>query len=249
MIKEIKNHRSVRSFRNEPIQREILDEILMAATRASTVGTMQVYSMIVSESQQMKDKLSPCHFNQPMVRECGAVITFCADVNRFSKWCELRGTTPGYNNLAWFINGSIDALLASENLALEAEANGLGICYLGTTIYNPQQIIDILELPHGVIPITALAVGYPKDPEATNLTPRLPIESVVHYEKYTPFTPQRIEEIYHDLEQSELTQKLLKENNLPTLAHVFTQRRYTAQDNMRISDDYLKVLRNQGFMD
>lgn len=71
-----------------------------------------------------------------------------------------------------FLNAATDALLAAQNLCVEAELKGLGICYLGTTIYTAGEIADILELPKGVIPLTTVVVGYPD--ESPGLTDRLP---------------------------------------------------------------------------
>lgn len=246
MIQAIADHRSIRKFKNQPIPDDLLHEILSAATRASNTGSMQLYSIIVSQSEEIKERLSPCHFNQPMVKQAAAIVTFCADVNRFSKWCEQRDAQPAYNNFIWWVNGAIDALLASENFALEAENQGLGICYLGTTTYTARQIIDILELPRGVVPVTTIAVGYP-DAELS-LSPRLPLEAVVQYEKYTDFTPEKIDELYAETENSEQTKKLLAENNLPTLARIFTERRYRKEDNELFSKEYLDVLKQQNFI-
>ena len=101
------------------------------------------------------------------------MVTVCADVHRFSKWCEQRDADPAYDNFAWFLNASTDALLAAQNLCVEAEMHGLGICYLGTTIYTAGDISQILELPKGVIPLTTVVLGYPD--ESPELTDRLPV--------------------------------------------------------------------------
>lgn len=247
MIKAIAEHRSVRKFKNQPIEPEKLEEILSAATRASTTGGMQLYSIVVCQSEQMKEKLSPCHFNQPMVRQAGAMVTFCADVHRFSTWCEQCGAEPAYHNFMWWVNAAIDALLASENFALEAENQGLGICYLGTTTYTADKIIDILELPRGVVPVTTIAVGY-ADVEPP-LTTRLPLEAVVHYEKYEDYSSSKIDDLYRETEESESTKRLLEENGLPTLARVFTERRYKREDSLHFSRAYFEVLRQQGFVE
>lgn len=247
MIQAIAEHRSIRKFKNQPIEPQKLDEMLRAATRASTTGGMQLYSIVVSQSQSVKEQLSPCHFNQPLVAQAGAVVTFCADVNRFSAWCEQRGAEPAYHNFMWWVNAAIDALLASENFALEAENQGLGICYLGTTTYTADKIIDILELPRGVVPVTTIAVGYADmNPE---LTARLPLSAVVHYEKYENYTAQRIDDLYRETEESDLTKRLLEENGLPNLARVFTERRYKKDDSLHFSRAYFEVLREQGFVE
>jgi len=88
ILSTIFNHRSVRSYKNTPIAKEILDDILLAASRGSNTGNMQVYSIVVTQDQILKNQLAPAHFNQKMVMEAPIVMTFCADFNRFNLWCE-----------------------------------------------------------------------------------------------------------------------------------------------------------------
>ncbi len=239
-------HRSIRKFKSDVIPIDIMNRVLEAGSRASTTGNMQVYSIIVSTDPAIKKQLLPCHFNQAMVIEAPAVLTFCADFNRFNLWCELNNAKPGYDNFLSFVTAAIDALLASQNVALEAEANKLGICYLGTTTYMADKIIDILNLPLGVVPITTLALGYPD--ENPPLTDRLPMDAIIHWETYQPFTPEKIKSIYFERENNELTKKLLLENNKETLAQIFTDNRYKKQDNVLFSNKFLDVIRKQGFM-
>lgn len=238
-------HRSIRKFRPTPIPEDILHEILEAASRASTCGNMQLYSLVITRDKSMKQKLAPCHFNQKMVVEAPCLITVCADIHRFSMWCEQRNAKPAYDNFAWFVNASADALLAAQNLIIEAEIHELGICILGTTIYTAAEISQILELPKGVIPLTTIVLGYPD--EAPELTDRLPLEAVVHHEKYTDYTAAEIDELWAEREESELTKRLLEENKLPNLAQIFTQHRYRAEDNIAISKSYFSLLKDKGF--
>jgi nitroreductase len=246
MISAIKNHRSIRKYKPIPIPGPILDEILLAGSRASTTGNMQVYSMIVTTSADLKEKLWEAHFKQDMVKTAPVHITFCADFNRFNAWCRLRKTEPGYDNFLSFFTAAIDALLASQNVCLEAEAHGLGICYLGTATYNADKLIDILELPHGVVPVAAIVMGYPD--EQPVLTDRLPMESIIHYEKYSDFTPEKINNIYREREDSAQTLELLKINDMDTLARIFTDKRYTKKDNEFFSEIFMEVIRKQGFL-
>lgn len=238
-------HRSIRKFRPDPISQEVLQDILEAASRASTVGNMQLYSLIVTQDRAVREQLAPCHFNQPAIQTAPCVVTICADIHRFSMWCEQRDAEPRYDNFAWFLNAMTDALLAAQNLCVEAEMHGLGICYLGTTIYTAADIARILELPKGVIPITTVVLGHPD--ESPELTDRLPLDAVVHWEKYHEYTSSEIDELWAEKETSELTQRLLEENNLPNLAQIFTRNRYRAEDNLAISKGYFELLKRQGF--
>jgi nitroreductase len=245
MMNTILNHKSIRKYKDEPIEQTLLTSILTAASRASTTGNMQVYSIIVTTDKKIKEKLWEAHFKQNMVMQAPVILTFCADFNRFNKWCRQRKAEPGYENFLSFFTAAIDALLAAQNAGLAAEEHGLGICYLGTTTYNADMIIDILDLPSGVVPVTTLVLGYPD--ESPGLTDRLPLEGMVHLEKYRDYTPEDIDRIYHEKDSSHLTQQLLKENNLETLAQIFTQKRYTKKDNEYFSSKLLEVIRKQGF--
>jgi nitroreductase len=246
MIKEIQNHRSIRKYKSTAISDELLNEIILAGTRASTTGNMQIYSIIITKKQELREKLWECHFKQDMVKQAPVTLTFCADINRFNKWCELNNTKPGYDNFLWFVNASIDALLVSQNVALEAEAHGLGICYLGTTTYMADKIIDILELPNGVIPITTIVLGYAD--ETPGLTDRLPLEAIAHNEKYIDYTNAKIEELFSEKESSEFYKKIVEESETNNLAEVFTEKRYKKADNLFFSKKFIEILEKQGFM-
>ena len=245
MIKEIANHRSVRRYKPDAIPQPVMDEIIRAASRASTVGNMQLYSIVVSTSREVLDSLAPLHFNQPAAATAPAILTFCADTHRFSRWCELRGAEPGYDNFCWFMNGVTDALLASQNAVLEAEAHGLGICYLGTTLYNAGEIAEILNLPVGVMPVMAVSVGYPE--AMPTLTDRLPLDAIVHYDTYHDYSDADIDRLWSEREASEETLRLLEENQLPNLARIFTERRYVKNDNIHFSRKYFEEMKKQGF--
>jgi nitroreductase len=224
----------------------LLKEILNAGIRASTTGNMQAYSIIVSRDPVLKEKLWEVHFKQAMVLQAPVILTFCADFNRFSTWCRSRNADPGYGNFLSFITAAIDALLVAQNCALAAEAMGLGICYLGTTTYNADKIVEILGLPPLVVPVTTIVTGYAA--ESPGLTDRLPREAVVHEEKYKDYTPDDIDRLYLEKESLALTRSLLEENKMDTLARIFTEKRYTRKDNEFFSQKYLDVLRKQGFI-
>jgi len=237
--------RTIRKYTDRDISEELLNELLNACCRASTTGNMQVYSVIETRDAEMKEKLAPCHFNQPMVKEAPVVLTFCADFNRFNKWCRQRKAEPGYDNFLSFMTAAIDAVIAAQTFCVAAEAKGLGICYLGTTTYMAEKIIDILELPAGVVPITTITVGWPgENPEQID---RLPLDAILHREKYTDYSEQDINRIYAEKEKRDDSKQFIKENDKETLAQVFTDVRYKKGDNETFSALLLDVLKKQGF--
>jgi nitroreductase len=246
MLETILNHKSIRKYKTDAIDKKVLDKILEAGSRASTTGNMQVYSIVVTTNEKIKEELWAAHFKQDMVKQAPVIMTFCADFNRFNKWCRQRNADPGYDNFLSFYTASIDALLVAQNVAIAAEEHGLGICYLGTTTYMADSIIKTLNLPKDVVPVTTLVIGYPD--EMPGLTDRLPMEGIVHYEKYNDFDEDAIDAIYAEKEASDLTKELIEVNKTETLAQIFTDKRYTKKDNVAFSNSFLKVIEKQGYM-
>ena len=238
--------RTIRKYSDKPVDDSILRNIILKGCRASTTGNMQVYSIIVTRNSAKKSELAPFHFYQKMVTEAPVVLTFCADFNRFNKWCRERNALPGYDNFLSFFTAAIDALLVAQTVCIAAEMEGLGICYLGTTTYMAHKIIDALRLPKGVIPVTTVTMGWPDEqPEQVD---RLPLEAIVHNEVYQDYSPGDINKYYSEKESRDDSKQFVKENNKETLAQVFTDIRYKKEDNVHFSRLFLQVLRDQGFM-
>jgi nitroreductase len=238
---------TVRKYTSEPVEDKLLDSLITMGCRASTTGNMQVYSIIVNRDNNMKKELAPLHFNQKMITEAPVVLTFCADFNRFNKWCRLRNAEPGYDNFLSFLTAAIDAILVAQTLCVAAESEGLGICYLGTTTYMAHKIIELLKLPPGVVPVTTVTLGWPA--ENPDQVDRLPLEAVIHKELYCDYTDESIEQYYKEKENRKDSRQFVEENKKETLAQVFTDVRYKKADNIYFSNMLLKVLKDQGFME
>ena len=241
------DRRTIRKYTSEPIDDKLLNELLNMGCRASTTGNMQVYSIIITRDKQNKLDLAPLHFNQKMVTEAPVVLTFCADFNRFKKWCIQRKAEPGYDNFLSFMTAAIDAFLVAQTVCIAAESKGLGICYLGTTTYNAHKIIDVLKLPKGVVPVTTVTLGWPAEkPEQVD---RLPLEAIVHSEVYKDYSEKDIEKYYLMKEERDDSKQFVIENKKETLAQLFTDIRYKKADNEYFSGILLQVLKDQGFLE
>lgn len=246
-MKSINTRKTIRKYSDKPVSDELLNRLLSEAMRTQTMGNLQLYSVVVTRSEEMKQKLAPAHFNQPMVTQAPVVLTICADFNRTTKWAECRKAHPGYDNILSFLNAATDALLYTQTFCNLADEEGLGYCFLGTTVYNPQQIIDTLKLPRLVMPVATITLGWPD--ENPPLSDRLPLESVIHTETYTDYTPELIDKYYAEKEALPENQEFLKINNKETLAQIFTDIRYTKKDNEAMSATMLETLKRQGFLE
>ena len=246
-MKNLDTRTSIRKYAKREVSDELLHQLLTQAERTQTMGNLQLYSVVVTRSQQMKERLAPAHFNQPMVSQAPVVLTFCADFRRTSRWAECRQAEPGYDNFLSFINAATDALLYCQTFCNLADEQGLGYCFLGTTVYMPSHIIDVLQLPKLVMPVATITLGWPDEQPA--LSDRLPIDAIVHDETYRDYTPDLIDRFYTDKESLPENQEFVRINNKETLAQIFTDIRYTRRDNEAMSATLLEALRQQGFLE
>jgi len=245
-MKTILTRRTIRKYADREVSEELLNRLFTEAARTQTMGNLQLYSVVVTRDPAMKEQLAPAHFNQPMVKQAPVVLTICADFRRTSQWARCRQAEPGYDNFLSFINASTDALLFTQTLCNLMDEEGLGYCYLGTTVYMPSMIIDSLKLPQLVMPVATLTVGWPA--EEPPLSDRLPTASFVHNETYRDYTPQAIDTYYHDKELLPENQHFVEINHKETLAQIFTDIRYTRKDNEAMSEGLLAALKQQGFL-
>ncbi len=246
-MESINNRRSIRKYSDCEVSRELLTRLLAEAERTPTMGNMQLYSVVVTRDRKEKEALAPAHFNQPMITGAPVVLTFCADFHRASLWAEQRKAEPGYGNFLSFINAATDTLLYCQTFTVLAENAGLGTCFLGTTVYQPQAIIDTLRLPKLVFPVATLTIGWPDENPA--MSDRLPVGSIAHDGTYHDYTSADIDKAYAEKEALPENKQFVEINHKETLAQVYTDIRYTKKDNIAMSEGMIKALRAQGFLD
>lgn len=245
-MQTINTRRSIRRYQDKDVDNTLLTRLIKEAERTQTMGNLQLYSVVVTHSEELKTKLAPAHFNQPMVTGAPVVLTFCADYRRTTLWAEQRQATPGYDNPLSFVNAMTDALLFCQTFCNLAEEEGLGCCFLGTTVYQPQSIIDTLQLPELVFPVATITLGWPD--ENPPLSDRLPVSTIIHEETFHDYSVADIDKAYAYKEQLDENKEFVKINNKQTLAQVFTDCRYTKADCEAMSETLLEALRKQKFL-
>jgi nitroreductase len=250
----IGRHRSIRRYRPDPVDDELLDELLAAGVRASSSGNMQAYSVVVTRDPEQKRRLLEPHMGQRMVVEAPVLLTFCADFRRMRRWLALREAPDNFDNFMSFMIAAIDAVLVSQNVALAAEAAGLGVCFMGSTLASCDRIGEVLELPPGVVPVVGFSLGHPD--ESPPLRDRLPLEGLVHRERYRDPGPGELADLYRDREETgwarymadpELRRRT-EAAGARNLAQVYTKVKYTRDSHLGYSDTVLAYLAAQGFL-
>ena len=245
-MKSIQNGTPIRKSSSREVSDELLNRLLEEAEDTPTMGNLQLYSVVITRSEEGKKALAPAHFNQPMVTGAPVVLTICADYRRTTLWAENRKAHPGYDNILSFMNAATDALLFTQTFCNLAEEEGLGTCFLGTTVYMPKMIIDTLKLPKLVMPVATITLGWPDEQPA--LSERLPLRCIIHQETFEDYTPEKIDDFYAEKENLEVNKEFVRINNVETLAQVFTDIRYTKKDCEAMSTGFLEALKEQGFL-
>ena len=251
----IRRHRSIRRYRPDPIPDDLLTEVLDAGVRASSSGNMQTYSIIVTRDRALREQLYGPHMEQSMVLDAPALLTFCADFRRMRHWLRLSDAPDNFDNFMSFLIAAIDATLVSQNVALAAEARGLGLCYMGSTLAHCDQIGRVLQLPPGVFPVVGYSLGWPDEDPAPR--DRLPLSGLVHNETYHDYSDDDIRAIYHQRETRgwqrymsypEL-RLMIEASGVQNLAQVYTVVKYTRASHEEFSATVLRYLREQGFLE
>jgi FMN reductase (NADPH) len=181
-IELIHQHASVRDYKEDPVPRELVEEIVIAGQRASTSSNMQCYSVVAVSDVEKRARLAELSGNQKHIRQAPLFLTWCADLSRLDRVCERRGYQQVSENVESFLVSAVDVSLVMQNAALAAESLGLGMCYIGAIRNHPMEVIELLELPRLVFPISGMTLGWPA--VEPRIRPRLPLQSVLHWEAY-----------------------------------------------------------------
>jgi nitroreductase len=253
MLDLAKSHRSIRSFTPQDIDDSLLNDLLLSGLRSSSAGNMQTWSVIVTRDKEKKRRLYELHRWQRFIQEAPVLLTFCADVFRMREWIRVNNSKQSFDDFLGFLTGTVDAVIAAQTISLAAESVGLGICYLGTTWWAADKIIEMLELPKGVLPVTSLVVGYPAEDPA--LRDRLPLDLIVHQEKYQRLTDEEILETHAEREKNawarynaaESTRLKLEEAGITKVTDFYTSEfKYSKELHLRISKMLIELLQEQG---
>ena len=181
-IAQIHQHGSVRSYLPKPVPREMVETIVAAGQRASTSLNLQMYSVVATTDAGKRKRLRELCGGQEHVEQAPVFLAWCADLSRLQRVCELQGYEQETGYMENLLLAVVDVSIAMQNAALAAESLGLGICCIGGIRTHPPEVIDLLELPPLVFPLVGMTLGWPE--RAPFVRPRLPLEAVLHWERY-----------------------------------------------------------------
>lgn len=179
------NHRSVRSYSEEPLPEKTVSALIGCAQSAATSSNLQLWSVISVQNPDRREQIAKLCGDQKQVREAPWFLAFFADHNRLREAAKLVGEDAlGLDFEEFYAMAVIDASLAAERLVCAAESLGIGICYIGALRNDPFAVKEFFGLPKGVFGVFGLCLGWPREPLRAEIKPRLSQEAVWFREAY-----------------------------------------------------------------
>lgn len=183
LLKTYLNHRSIRSYLQDPVDEQHIDWLIDAAMAAPSSINGQQVSIIVIKNPETRATLADLCGGQPWIAQAPVFLLFVADYYRAKIAADKSSEDLVItDSLESIMVSSVDIGLSMSNAIGVAESLGLGIVPIGAVRREPEAIIDLLKLPKYVFPVAGLVVGHPADQSA--LKPRLPVAAVRHDEVY-----------------------------------------------------------------
>jgi len=178
VLQAIKTRRSVRRYKDTPIDDETMRQVLEAAIWAPSWHNTQCWRIIVVRDDGMKKELATSIPSANRARACvetaPATIVVCAEIGKSG---HLGGEPFPDKGKWWYM---FDAALAMHNLVLAAHSLGLGTVYTGW--FDNKKAEEILGVPEGFTVVSLTPLGYPDI--APQPTPRRELSETVFYDKY-----------------------------------------------------------------
>jgi nitroreductase len=164
VMEAIKSRRSIRRFKDLPIEQEKLLQVLEAGRLAPSANNQQDWNFVVVRDADLRQKLAEVCHEQAFIGEAPVVIVACTtNASRIMR--------SGYQCAA------VDLSIAVAHMTLAAVALGLGSCWIGA--FDTNKVAAVLGLPQGLAPVHVVPLGYPVESPAAR--PRKSLDEVVIY--------------------------------------------------------------------
>lgn len=179
------NHRSIRQYKDNPIEAEKLDAIIKAVHHAPTSINGQQVSVIVVTDKEKKSKVAEYAGGQTWIDQAPVFLLFVMDYHRAHLAAKLNGENLVITeSIESIMVGSVDVGIALGTAIGAAESLGLGTVPIGGVRKSPEEMIALFELPELVYPVAGLVLGYPED--MSEMKPRIPLSIFKHDNTYNP---------------------------------------------------------------
>jgi nitroreductase len=164
----VRTRKSVRVFRETPVEQPLLLRVLEAARAAPSAKNGQEWRFVAVRDRETRERIARDAARQPFIGTAAVLLACCAETDGRVMRCG----QPAY---------PIDVAIAMDHLTLAAAAEGLGTCWIGS--FDEELVKRILGIPAAVRVVQLMPLGYPADPAPVQKS-RLSIEEILHAERW-----------------------------------------------------------------
>ena len=149
-MEAILSRRSIRDYTREPVRKEDIQDLLLAAMSAPSSKGLRPWHFLVIDDRRTLNRI-PLYFPYTyMIRKAPVAIVVCGD--------EAQS--------AYGIYWTFDCSAAAENIVLAARAKGLGAVWCGAYLAEVQQEVSFqswLGIPKNIVPFAIIPIGHPAE--------------------------------------------------------------------------------------
>ena len=190
----IGQRRSIRRYAPGPIERALIERILLAATQAPSAHNRQPWRLAVLDDAAAKENLAVVMGKRlrqdrtadgddaqaiaadvarsyARLTEAPAVIVICVDIRDMDQYPDERRRNAEY------LMAVQSTAMAAQNLLLAAAQEGLGACVMCAPMFCPEAVVEALGLPDAWQAQMLITLGYPGN--SGKHRTRLPLEAIV----------------------------------------------------------------------
>lgn len=163
----IKSRRSVRKYRDKPVEWGKITAIVDSARLAPSAGNLQNWKFVLIRDDENRKRLSEAAFKQEWMKKAPVHIVVVGEPDKSEAFYGLRGKT-------FYTTQGCGA--AIENMLLTANSLGLGACWVGA--FDEDNVRRVINSPEAVAIQAIVTIGYADE------RPPMPPKTLIHHLLY-----------------------------------------------------------------
>lgn len=171
VLEAIRTRRSIRKYRDKPVEWDKVANILDAGRLAPSAGNLQNWRFVTVLEEASRKKIADASLQQTWMESAPVFIAVLSEPEKARRYYGIRGER---------LYSIQNCAAAVENMLLAAHDLGLGACWVSA--FDDERVGRVLNLPEHVKVYAIITLGYAA--EKPEQPPKYRIEHVVWFETW-----------------------------------------------------------------